>query len=361
MAAPSTDDAGLETLLDHLKRSRGFDFTGYKRSTLTRRVTKRVQTLGIESLAEYREYLDANPAEFEQLFDTILINVTGFFRDEETWSYLRQEVVPRLIAQKGPTETIRVWSAACASGEEAYTLAMVLAEVLGVDQFRDRVKIYATDVDEPALRSARAAAYSDRDVAELPPEIVEKYFERVEGHLYFRKDLRRAVVFGRNDLVQNAPISRIDLLSCRNALKYFDAATQARILARFFFALNDGGYLVLGKAETLLTHGNLFTSVDLKRRIFQKVSRPRRPVRAALGLRAAPAELNGESRNADVREAALRANGVAQLIVDQSGTLIFANDRAISLFRLAPGDVGRPLSDLDVSYRPAELRSMVDE
>src|SRR5688500_2964365 len=133
MAASPEVQPELETLLEHLKRSRGFDFTGYKRSTLTRRITKRAQTLGIESLGEYRDYLDANSGEFEQLFDTILINVTGFFRDADTWTYLREHVVPRVIAQKNPTEPIRIWSAACASGEEAYSLAIVFAEELGLE------------------------------------------------------------------------------------------------------------------------------------------------------------------------------------------------------------------------------------
>src|ERR671915_1774031 len=160
MSAHPERHPDIEALLDYLKRSRGFDFTGYKRTSLTRRIKKRMQTVQIESYADYRDYLEANEAEFQQLFDTILINVTGFFRDADTWAYLQHEIVPSLIAQKDPAEPIRIWSAGCASGEEAYSLAILFAEALGPEQFRERVKIYATDVDESALVMARHATYA---------------------------------------------------------------------------------------------------------------------------------------------------------------------------------------------------------
>src|ERR687885_331632 len=128
MTSATESSPELEALLDYLKRSRGFDFTGYKRTSLTRRIAKRMQAVQIDSFAEYRDYLEANNREFEQLFDTILINVTGFFRDPETWTFLGADVIPRIIAQKEPTEPIRVWSAACATGEEAYTLAILFVE-----------------------------------------------------------------------------------------------------------------------------------------------------------------------------------------------------------------------------------------
>ncbi len=363
MPSSITDrDPELEALLDYLKRHRGFDFTGYKRASLARRIQKRMQAVPVDSYALYRAYLESNPAEFEDLFDTILINVTSFFRDEDAWDFLRAEVVPELLARKSPHEPIRVWSAACATGEEAYSLVIAFAEVMGTDEFRERVKIYATDVDESALVAARQAAYAAKDVETLPPEIVERYFERSESRYVFRRDLRRAVVFGRNDLIQDAPISRIDLLACRNALMYFDAATQGRIVSRFFFALNEGGYLLLGRAETLLTHTSVFAPVDLKRRIFKKTSRGYSGGRIMPQLRpAARAGAADHGAAFDVREAALRAGSVAQLVVDRQGTLVFANDRANTTFRLGIADVGRPLSDLDVSYRPADLRTLIDQ
>jgi chemotaxis methyl-accepting protein methylase len=268
------DGAALDVLLDYLKRTRGFDFTGYKRSSLERRIEKRMHEVEMGSYQEYLDYLEVQSDEFAFLFNTILINVTGFFRDAAAWDYLATEVIPRLLEAANNDRPLRFWCAGCSSGEETYTMAMVLAEALGEQQYLERVKIYATDVDEEALTEARHATYPAKAVEAVPPPLLERYFERVEQRYAFRKELRRTVIFGRNDLVQDAPISRIDLLTCRNTLMYFNAETQASILGRFHFSLNNGGYLYLGKSEMLITHADLFKPVDLKRRVFAKVARP---------------------------------------------------------------------------------------
>ena len=354
-------DAGFEALLEHLRRSRGFDFTGYKRSSLMRRVNKRMMMLGVAEYTSYVDYLEVHPEEFGHLFDTILINVTSFFRDPQAWEVLAAEMVPRLLAGKREGEPIRVWSAGCATGEEAYTLAMILAEALGPEQARDRLKIYATDADEPALARARQAQYEAGEIEAVPPELRDRYFEAFNGHFTFQKELRRSVIFGRHDLIQDAPISRIDLLTCRNTLMYFNSETQARILDRFHFALNDRGFLFLGKAETLLTYNNTYSAVDLKRRIFAKVPRGN-PRDRMLTLARAGAEEPGNHliSHVRIREAAFESATVAQLVVDFSGLLVLANDRARTLFNLTPADLGRPLQDAQISYRPAELRSCID-
>ena len=154
-AAPRAQE--FQPLLEFIKRSRGFDFAGYKPASLIRRVSKRMQEVSLEGFSEYQDYLEVHPEEFALLFDTLLINVTAFFRDPEAWDYLRKEVLPQLIAGKPADQPIRIWSAGCASGEEAYTLAILLAEVLGMEQLHQRVKIYATDIDEKALNQARQA------------------------------------------------------------------------------------------------------------------------------------------------------------------------------------------------------------
>src|SRR5262249_52950526 len=155
-------------------------------------------------------------------------------------------------------QAIRIWCAGCASGQEAYTLAMILAELVGDDDFQQRVKIYATDVDEDALSYARQATFTERELRGVREDLVEKYFERNGQRFAFKKELRRAVIFGRNDLVQDAPISHVDLLSCRNTLMYFNAEAQSEILNRLHFALRPDGTLFLGKAEMLLSHTGLF-------------------------------------------------------------------------------------------------------
>jgi two-component system, chemotaxis family, CheB/CheR fusion protein len=272
----------LAGLLDFLKRNRGFDFTGYKRSSLERRIQRRMQEVEVESYEDYQDYLEVTPEEFTELFNTILINVTGFFRDKAAWDYVRSEVVPVVIEATADHEPIRVWSAACATGEEAYTLAIVFAEALGEDEFRRRVKIYATDVDEDALTRARQAVFTRDALKGLPEDFARRYFEKGPMGQMFRADLRRSVIFGRNDLVQDAPISKIDLLVSRNALMYFTPEAQARILNHFNFALRDTGFLFLGKSEMLITHADLFTPHNLKWRVFKKV--PRRGLRDRLAF-----------------------------------------------------------------------------
>ncbi len=351
-------DESFETLLLFLLESRGFDFTGYKRSTLLRRVKHRMDQVGISSYPEYHEYLQQHQEEFSFLFNTILINVTSFFRDAAAWEYVAADVLPRMIAAKGAHEPIRAWSAGCASGEEAYTLAMVLVEALGMSQFRERVKVYATDVDEDALRKARQGSFVEKDLEDVPAGLREKYFETNGGRYLFRGDLRRTVIFGRHDLLQDAPISRIDLLVCRNTLMYFEAETQARILARLHYALDDRGFLLVGKAEMLLSRDSIFAPLDLKHRVFTKVGRPSMPERTppdAIDIQTLP---NPQIR---LRESAFDTALVAQIVVDPSGYLLLANASARQLFGLVAADVGRPIQDLEVSYRPLELRSRLDQ
>jgi two-component system CheB/CheR fusion protein len=365
MSAPPDEPGStqeFEALIAYLKNNRGFDFSGYKRSSLRRRIGKRMQTLRIERYGDYLDYLEVHPEEFIQLFNTILINVTSFFRDMAAWEFLAAEVLPRLIAGKQPHEPMRVWSAGCASGEEAYTLAIIFAEALGQESFRHRVKIYATDVDEEALVQARQASYSARDLQPVPSELRSTYFEAVGNRFVFRPDLRRAVIFGRHDLVQDAPISRLDLLVCRNTLMYFNAETQSRILARFHFALNDTGVIFLGKAEMMLTRANLFNPVHLKHRIFMKVAKPTLRDRLLIVAQAGNLEMNNHFvSHVRLRETAFDAISVAQIVLDLNNTLSLINQEARLTFGLVVQDIGRPFYELDLSYRPVELRSRIEQ
>ncbi|MEH2211571.1 CheR family methyltransferase [Nostoc sp.] len=354
-------DPKFENLLVYLRQSRGFDFTGYKRSTLIRRVLKRMQSLTIENFEEYQDYLEVYPEEFNYLFNTILINVTAFFRDSSAWEYIAEQILPNLIKNKKTSDPIRIWSAGCASGEEAYTLAMLMAQILGAEEFRQRVKIYATDVDEDALNQARQAVYSAKDIQAVPDELRHKYFEIIGNRYVFRQDLRRSVIFGRHDLLQDAPISRLDLLVSRNTLMYFNSETQGRILARFHFALNNNGYLFLGKAEMLLMHSNLFTPLDLKNRIFTKVSTVNLRDRLLVMANSVDDESSSRlSRNLRLREMGFDAAQIAQIIIDINGTLVMVNEQARILFALSPKDLARPFQDLELSYRPVELRSLIE-
>ncbi|QNG37963.1 PAS domain S-box protein [Geodermatophilaceae bacterium NBWT11] len=351
-SAVPDDDPGFEHLLVWLKESRGFDFTGYKRPSLVRRVARRMSDVGITDVAAYRDHLELHPAEFTALFNTVLINVTSFFRDQESWDHLTQVLLPPLLARNRP---VRAWSAGCASGQEAYSLAIVMAEALGVEEFRRRVKIYATDVDEEALAAARAARYTEAELAGLRPEQVEKWFVRDGDRWTVIAPLRRAVVFGRNDLVQDAPISHIDVLMCRNTLMYLNAETQARVVGRLHFALEPHGVLMLGKAEMLLAHSPLFTPVDLPRRLFRRRAEP-----VLEGFSSAPRAAAADDGPEVLAHEALRTAPTAQVVIDGEGRLALANDQADRLFGTGPRDLGRPFQDLELSYRPLELRSHLD-
>jgi two-component system CheB/CheR fusion protein len=365
MAEP--EDKDFESLLSYIRQNRGFDFTGYKRPSLMRRVAQRMQTVKAGSYPDYLDYLEVHPEEFSQLFNTILINVTSFFRDPPAWESLAKNVLPEILKDKPSDEPIRVWSAGCATGEEAYTIAMVLAEAMGIEAFRLRAKVYATDVDEEALNIARQCVYGAKELEAVDEPLRKKYFEPANSRFCFRADMRRAIIFGRHELINDAPISRLDLLVCRNTLMYFNAETQSRILARFHFALNGNGqgngrgYLFLGRAELLLTHGNLFTPLDLKCRIFTKVGQ------ANMQDRMLATEPAGEAREPAQAEPnrlsllALNESPLAKIIVDANGVVVVANQKMRALFSLNPRDVGRPLQDLEICYRPVELRSLIEQ
>ena len=354
------ESAEFSRLLEYLKTSRGFDFSSYKRTTLSRRIDKRMQTVGVKGYDAYQDYLEVRQDEFQNLFNTILINVTAFFRDPEAWEYLTGKVVPDILRAKGEDGAIRVWVAGCASGEEACTVAMVFAEALGPEAFRTRVKIYATDLDDDALSCSRAGSYTEKDIEAVPAELREKYFERAGDRYVFDRDLRRALIYGRHNLILDAPISRVDLLLCRNTLMYFNAETQDRIVQRFHFALAEGGLLVLGKAETMIAHSELFSVVDLKNRVFARAARGRLRERGFMFAKEA-GEARTEVGVARLRDAAVDAAPSPQIVLDGAGKLVQANDRARLLFGIGRRDYGLPFRDLDISFRPVELRSGIEQ
>jgi two-component system CheB/CheR fusion protein len=350
----------FEALLDYLKRTRGFDFTGYKRSSLMRRVQKRMEVSLVTDFVEYMDYLEVHPDEFVQLFNMILINVTSFFRDEPVWDYVRDFVIPEVVRSRDGSP-LRAWVAGCASGEEAYTLAMLLCEAVGEDKFLNQVKIYATDADDEAVGEARMATYGLQVMQTVPLDLREKYFVQTNSKLAFRPDLRRSVIFGRHDLVQDAPISNLDLLFCRNTLMYLNAETQTRILHRFHYALKDDGYIVLGKAEMLLSHTELFTPVEMKCRVFRTVPKAssRDRILALANSQSVSGADNGGDTHPRMRELSFDASLVPQIVVDIDGSLVLANQRARALFHLGHADIGRPLQELEVSYRPIDLRTLI--
>jgi two-component system, chemotaxis family, CheB/CheR fusion protein len=359
---PIKADKDFEGLLAYLNQSRGFDFAGYKRPILLRRFKNRMQRLHIKTFDEYKDQLEVHPEEFGRLFNSILINVTSFFRDPPAWAYLSERIIPRIVESKKPRDSIRIWDAGCATGEETYSLAMVFAEVLGEKGFMERVKIYASDLDNEAVAAARKGSYSDKVLEPLSKQRKERFFEEKNHRLVFRYDLRRSVIFGNLDLVNDAPIPTVDLLVCRNTLMFLNAETQDRIVAKFRFALNPHGFLFLGKAELLLAHADLFSPVDLKFHIFEKASpSDQRGYLTFTTNRNSATTAGPQDRETRLRDVAFEAADEARCVVDAEGRLIIVTQRAQKLFGLAPQDKGRLFQDLGISYRPIDLRSLIDQ
>jgi two-component system CheB/CheR fusion protein len=357
------DDTAFEDLIRYIQESRGIDFRGYKRTSLRRRILLRMEHLRIDSFADYHGFLEVHPQEFVELLNTVLINVTSFFRDPDAWDVLKTTVLPELIAPERGRDQLRVWSVGCASGQEPYSLAMQFCELLGPAEFARRVKIYATDLDEAALTSARQASYSPQEVEGVPPPLLEKYFERTNDHYLVSRDLRRAVIFGRHNIVHDAPISRVDLLICRNLLIYLETETQNFVLPRLHYALVDDGCLFLGRAETQLGRSKLFKPIDMKHRLFRKT--PQLWRRSGTGGVQLGRELSRDpgsaAAQAQLLEAIVDHSASAYLAIDSDDVLTFASAAARRLLEVGDSDVGRPFQDLPVSYRPIELRTPIDD
>jgi two-component system CheB/CheR fusion protein len=257
--ATPVPDAEADALLAALGRQEGLAYAGYQPASLLRRVRDRMARLGVDGFAAYRERLDADPAEHARLVAAVPVQRTEFFRDPECWARLAAGTVPSVLAGKRPGEPVRAWSAGCATGEEAYTLAMVLAEAAGPAALAaGRVTVFATDVSEPAVARARAGRYPAARLAAVPPALRERYFQTDGDRLTARPELRRAVAFARHDLLRDPPFGRLDLVACRNTLIYFTPPAKARVLAGFHLALAPDGRLFTGRAEHVPVWTDLF-------------------------------------------------------------------------------------------------------
>ena len=366
---PETDPE-FRSLLEKLSSQYNFDFREYKEASLARRIRTRMSQVRVDGFTAYAEYLAQHPDEHVALFNTILINVTGFFRDPDAWKVLASDVIPRIVSDAAESRSIRIWSAGCSSGEEPHSVAMLLAEHLGERAGEFLIKIYGTDVDEDALSTARHGLYRLDQLKDMPPEMVERYFVR-DGQLYrFRRDLRRWCIFGSHNLTQAPPLSHIDLLLCRNVLIYFTSDLQERILARFHYACREDGYLFLGRSDSLLARSRLFAPRNLKWRVFQRMPSTARQVAAVLPDRAAPqgpplgepasrAELHGPPNRA---QRALEALPAAVMVIDMTDTILTWNTAAEQLFDIPVSNaLARKFRDLDVSYRVEGLRARIED
>jgi two-component system CheB/CheR fusion protein len=269
VAQPDAPDV-VKVACDILHQRTGHDFSRYKESTLRRRIARRMAASRADTAAAYLERLREDAGEVELLVSDLLINVTRFFRDPEVFAQLEHEIVPRLFAGKGVCDTVRVWVPGCASGEEAYTIAILLSEHMASLDAAPEVKIFATDIDEQALDDARRGRYPEAIVAAVSPERLARFFTANEHDYQVKKSLRDICVFAKHNLVNTPPFSRLDLISCRNTLIYLRADLQGELFAILHYALLPGGYLLLGSAESVAARAGLFLAVSERHRIFQR-------------------------------------------------------------------------------------------
>jgi two-component system CheB/CheR fusion protein len=361
-------DVSLKDLLQELAEQRGFDFRGYKKTTLERRFRRRMFQLKLGGYADYGKYINKHADEINELLNTILINVTEFFRDPPAWEILRHEILPPILKRVKPGHSFRAWSAGCASGEEAYSVAMLLAEYFGSRIQDFDIKIYATDIDEDALNTARRGEYSVEALRRVGPEWREKYFHG-KGLLRINREIRRLVIFGRSNLAQDAPISHVNLLLCRNLLIYFDADLQKQILNRLHYALEPGGILFLGKSESQLTNSLLFQRMNSRWRIFQRITAAQLPEERP-GPRQENAEPVANGRpprpNHDLdllrqqQRYLLETLRIGVISLGPDDAIAQHNSSALVLLGLQPANLtGRRLSDTDVMVRVPELNSQL--
>ena len=259
----------LDKLLARLKEKLQFDFSGYKIGTLMRRIRRREIATGNRDLASYLKWVEGNPGELDLLARDILISVTAFFRDRDAFEALRRAVLD-ICQHKAPGSEIRVWVAGCASGEESYSIAMLFADALGNRLPQYRVQIFATDIDDEALNVARRGVYPAASMSEVPLNQLERHFKPVNQSFEAGKHLRDMIVFARHNLVSDPPFLRLDLVTCRNVLIYFDAPLQAKVLQTFHFGLGKEAYLFLGRSESVTQAEQFFSPVDRRERLFRK-------------------------------------------------------------------------------------------
>jgi two-component system, chemotaxis family, CheB/CheR fusion protein len=264
------DEPTMHKIGSLIHRQTGIDFTGYKRSTVVRRIQRRIGIAQLANPRDYLEYLRQSPQEVMALGRDVLINVTRFFRDGEVFAVLRDEILPAILKRAAARKALRFWVPGCATGEEAYSIAMLVQDLVTARGEKWDVKIFATDVDDVSVEHAGRGLYPKSIAADVAPELLARFFVEENGGLRVCREIRQHVVFARQNILRDPPFTKVDLISCRNLLIYLQAESQKKVMALLHFALRTGGHLVLGTSETIGDWGDAFGTVNAKMRIFKK-------------------------------------------------------------------------------------------
>ena len=362
---------GLAAILAQLARRYRVDFRDYRKGTLERRTTRRIELLRLSGWQAYRAYLEANPDEVDQLYSDLLIGVTSFFRDPEEWQLLARDILPSLVAERGEAAAVRVWSAGCATGEEAYGLALLFLEHLSEGNDRPELKLFASDASDSALAIARRGLYPAGIAAQVSAPRLDRFFHPAVDGFEVERSLRNAVTFAGHDLLSDPPFARLDLVSCRNVLIYLEPPAQERLIELFHFALRPQGILWLGAAETIGRRTDLFAEVAGQHRFYRALGVPR-PGRYHLTRRAPTNEPQPDRREAGTTAESPKSARLLERLVLQRYTspCVVIDQRLEILYFYGPTDEfltqpqGEAKLDLLSWVRPelyAKLRSGLAE
>jgi two-component system CheB/CheR fusion protein len=307
----------LGRICDIVRRRTGHDFSQYKGPTLIRRIQRRMQVLQVPSVVGYLSRLRNDPKESDQLFRDLLIGVTHFFRDPQAFAALAREVIPKVVARAGPEGPIRVWTPGCATGEEAYSVAILLKEEMARRDYRCAVQVFAGDIDEEALEFARVGRYPEGIAEHVPPERLERFFSRLQHSYQVEKEIREMCLFSTHNLIKDPPFSRLDLILCRNLLIYLESDIQKHVTTLFHYSLRPDGYLFLGPAEGVSGPADLFSVIDKKHKIYKRNETVARPplVLGPAGRRPRPSDKPWTARVATSAQGEMVA-GLERLLLD---------------------------------------------
>ncbi|MBX4263565.1 CheR family methyltransferase [Clostridium estertheticum] len=263
----------FDNIIAMLRSHTGHDFSSYKRNTIQRRIERSMGIHQFHDIATYVNFLKKNPQELELLFKEFLIGVTNFFREQAEWELLKDKVIPAILAQRSPTDTVRVWISGCSTGEEAYSLAIVFKEVINkLKPFKDfSIQIFATDLDSEAIDKAREGVFSENIEKDMSSERLNNYFVKAERGYQVVKEIRDMVIFAQQNMIKDPPFTKVDIMICRNLLIYLTPEIQKKLIPLFHYSLNSGGFLFLGSAESVGNFTDLFKPLDLKSRIYQRL------------------------------------------------------------------------------------------
>ena len=368
---PQDQQQALREVFSQLRVRTGHDFSNYKRPTLLRRIARRISVRNLPDLPSYATFLRENPDEVQALLKDLLISVTNFFRDTEAFAALERDIIPRVFAGKRADEQVRIWVIGCATGEEAYSIAMLCAERVLDTLQAPSVQIFASDIDDAAIAHAREGLYTLNDTADVSPERLRRFFTVEDGRYRIRREIREMVLFANHNVLKDPPFSHLDLASCRNMLIYLNHTAQERVMETLHFALNPGGYLFLGTSESVDGSNDLFANVSREQHIFQNRATATRPLPVPDTLptgRATPARLAppmpepGEQARErlnydELQQRLLEQYAPPSVLVNEEHTVLRISERAGRYMQIAGKEISNNLLQLIRPELRLELRS----